>query len=153
MKSLVLLLCLLSLYSSAQSPDTTATMTPPPPPLAVDVKNKSEESDIVDFPDVDAQFKGGASLLQEFINKNIRYPIEAIENEEQGKVLVSFIIEVDGSTSNIAIEQSVCKSLDEEAMRIISILPKWIPAETSAVKVRTRCRVPISFTIGYMDQK
>lgn len=107
-----------------------------------------EESDeIVDFCDKEAEFNGGATGLQRYISKNFVYPIEAIELGEQGKVFISFVIEKDGSVSNIKIDRGVCESLDNEALRLIRNMPPWSPGETNGLIVRTRVRLPINFTL------
>ena len=73
---------------------------------------------------------------------------EAIELGIQGKVYTSFIVETDGSLSNIQIMRGVSPEIDEEAKRIISIMPKWIVGEMGGKKIRTKVRVPIAFVLS-----
>jgi len=105
---------------------------------------KGEEIDIVD---IEAQYVGGAIEMQRFISKNTKYPQDAIELGEQGIVYISFVVELDGSVSNIRIEREVFGSIDREAKRIVRSFPKWIPGELNYAKVRTRVRLPIKFIL------
>ena len=102
---------------------------------------------IIDFPDVEAEFTGGAVALQRFIAENVVYPEEALENDEHGRVYISFVVEPDGEITNIVIERGASKLIDAEAKRIAEIMPAWVPGEIKGVKVRTRCRLPIVFAI------
>ena len=106
------------------------------------------EEEIIEFPDVEAEFIGGAQEMMIYINQNIQYPITSIEMNEQGKVYLSFVVELDGSISNIYIERGVSKDIDNEAKRIVRSMPKWIPGESKGKKARTRCRLPINFQLG-----
>ncbi len=110
---------------------------------------------IIDFPDVEAAFNNGPEAMQQWIAMNVQYPTEAIEMNEQGRVYLSFIVEPDGSITNINVERGVSESLDEEAIRLIETMPKWIPGEANGKRVRTRCRLPINFTLnnGKGDKK
>lgn len=119
-----------------------------PPPTKVDVKEKpAPQAEVIDFPDVEAQFPGGAVELQRWINNHVQYPETSIEMEEQGKVYLSFVVEMDGSISGINVEKGVSKDLDREAKRVVSSMPNWIPGEAGGKKARTRCRLPIVFTL------
>lgn len=104
------------------------------------------EAEIVEIPDVEAKYIGGYAAMVEFINDNIQFPQDAIDMNVQGKVFLSFVIERDGSISNIKVERGVFKSIDREATRIVRSFPTWIPGESKAQKVRTRVRLPINFT-------
>ena len=106
------------------------------------------EEEIIEFPDVEAEFIGGAQEMMIYINQNIQYPITSIEMNEQGKVYLSFVVEPDGTISNVAIERGVSKDIDNEAKRIVRSMPKWLPGEGKGKKVRTRCRLPINFQLG-----
>jgi TonB family protein len=96
----------------------------------------------------DAQFPGGAIEIHKFIAHNMKYPQDAIEKNISGRVYVSFVIEKDGSISQITIDRGVFPSLDSEAIRIIAYLQNWIPATCSGLPVRTRVRMPITFSIN-----
>ena len=107
-----------------------------------------EEEEVIEFPDVEAEFIGGPQALMKYIQTNIQYPPTSIEMNEQGKVYLSFVVEPDGTISNVAIERGVSKDIDNEAKRIVRSMPKWLPGEGKGKKVRTRCRLPINFQLG-----
>jgi len=85
--------------------------------------------------------------MKKYLAKSIIYPSEAIENNEQGKVFVEFVIEKNGRVSNVKILKGVSPSIDAEATRVVSKMPKWRPAKYKGLKCRARCRIPISFII------
>ena len=103
--------------------------------------------EIIDIPAKDAAFIGGYSAMNAFILNNLAFPQDAIDLNIQGKVYISFVVEMDGSVSNVLIERGVCASLDREAARLVRSFPAWIPGEMPKGKVRTRVRLPINFTI------
>ena len=76
------------------------------------------------------------------------YPQSSIEMNEQGRVYLSFVVEADGSLSNIEIERGVSQDLDKEAKRLIRKMPNWEAGEAKGKKARTRCRLPINFTLN-----
>ncbi len=106
------------------------------------------EEEIIEFPDVEASFPGGPAELQKFIKENVQYPQTSIEMNEQGRVYLSFVVEADGSISNIAVERGVSEDLDREAKRVVRSMPKWNAGESKGKKARTRCRLPINFTLN-----
>lgn len=106
---------------------------------------QNSEVEIFDFPDVKASFVGGSSALSNWINENVYYPQTSIENEEGGRVFASFVVEIDGSITNIKIERGVSETLDREVVLLISKMPNWNPAKVKDKKVRSRCRLPIVF--------
>ncbi len=109
--------------------------------------NNFEMQEIAWDLDEDPGFPGGPAALGEWIRKNLLYPESAFETGKQGKVYVSFVVEPDGSTSNIVIERGVSDELDQEAKRIIKSMPKWKAGFKNGKAVRTMCRLPISFTL------
>lgn len=92
-------------------------------------------------------FQGGVAGLQSWISQNIRYPEYSIDNDEQGRIYLSFVIEVDGSISHIKIDKGVSMTLDRESIRVVQSMPKWIPGKSKGVPVRTIARMPIVFAI------
>ena len=94
--------------------------------------------------DVDAHFPGGAAAMKRFIQENMRYPELS---QDQGRVYVSFVVEMDGSISNVEILRPLTPLLDQEAIRIICSMPNWIPSKVKGETMRTRCRLPITFTL------
>lgn len=108
------------------------------------VEIKPEVFEIVD---IDAEYIGGYIEMMKFIQSNLVYPQEAIEFGEQGKVYLNFVVEPDGSISNVNVERGVSESIDREAERIIRSMPKWKPGEMNYGKVRSRVRIPINFLL------
>lgn len=119
-----------------------------PPKIDIGPITPIKEKDIIEWPDVEAKFEGGAAAMQAWIAQNVQYPQTSIEMNEQGKVYLSFVVEEDGSLSNVMIERGVSDDLDREAKRLLRKMPKWIPGESKGEKVRARCRLPINFTLN-----
>lgn len=115
----------------------------------VKTSTSSSEYDVFEsMGETEATFIGGKSKLMSFIGHSINYPMKAIELNEQGKVFISFVVEKDGSISHVIVEKSPSKILEREAVRVIRAMPNWIPGTIEGKAVRTRCRVPINFTLG-----
>lgn len=97
-----------------------------------------------DFVEVKPEFPGGGNELINFINRNRRYPAEAYSMGIEGRVTCSFVVNCDGSVSNITIIRGVEASLNKEAMRILSKMPNWSPGKIDGnnVPVRVICAVP-----------
>ena len=128
--------------------EPVAVVTPPPPPVPQGPTETKVEKEIIEFPDVEAQFPGGAAALQQWIVDNVNYPQTAIEMNEQGRVYLSFVVEPDGSITNVKVIKGVSKDLDREAKRLVRAMPKWTPGEAAGEKARTRCQIPINFTLN-----
>lgn len=99
------------------------------------------------FPTIEAEYIGGYVAMMEQVQEVMVYPEIDIQTDTQGKVYISFIIEKDGSVSNIEVERGVSKTIDREAKRIVKSFPKWKPGENAYGKVRTRVRLPLNFTL------
>lgn len=97
--------------------------------------------------DIDASFIGGAPEMKKFIVDKIEYPAVCLEANIEGTVYVTFVVEKDGSISNIEIARGVDEYLDREAKRVVREFPNWIPGEKGAKKVRSRVSLPISFKL------
>lgn len=96
-----------------------------------------------EFPDVEAEFPGGAKALMEFIEENRRNPLTP--KDDDCKVYVSFIVARSGELDDITVERGCSPVLDSEALRIFTIMPNWIPGLLDGEPVITRCRMPIVF--------
>ena len=94
------------------------------------------------------QYPGGTTALMEFLGKNVRYPEAAHKAGVQGRVIVQFIVEKDGSISNPQTVKSVSPELDGEAIRVISTMPAWIPGTQRGQAVRVKFTVPIMFRLS-----
>ena len=92
-------------------------------------------------------FLGGTQKLKEFIEENLRYPKELEESCVQGRVIVRFIVERNGKLSNVKVVKSVHPVLDKEALRIVKLMPRWIPGRQNGITVRVKCYIPIIFRL------
>ena len=118
-------------------------------------QNESESNKIFNGDDVDQQpsFPGGTNAFNTFIVSNLKYPVVAQENGIQGRVVVKFIVEKDGSISNVEVDRSVYPSLDNEAMRVIKNMPKWIPGQINGKAVKVECSYPFVFRLQQGTKK
>jgi periplasmic protein TonB len=82
--------------------------------------------------------------LMTYLSENVKYPVEAQENGIQGRVVVSFVVEKDGSLSDIRVARSVSPVLDAEAIRVVSSMPQWNPGVNNGEYVRVKYNVPVS---------
>ena len=94
------------------------------------------------------EFPGGDAALRAFIGRNTNYPRTARENGIHGKVYISFVVEMDGSISNVRVSTRIHPLLDNEALRVIGALPKFKPGTQGGKPVRVSYSVPINFVIG-----
>ena len=97
--------------------------------------------------EVPPRFPGGDVKLMEYLSRTVRYPVEAQKKHVQGRVILHFIIEKDGSVSNVRVARSVDPSLDAEAIRVVNSMPKWEPARQKGQSVRVRYTIPIQFRL------
>ncbi|MFT5860653.1 MAG: protein TonB [Flavobacteriaceae bacterium] len=115
--------------------------------LGLGIAQSSSAQAEFDITDQEAFFPGGEVAMRKFVRDNLNYPEIAIEKEEQGTVYVSFVVEKDGSLSQIKIARGVSESLDKEAIRLVKKMPNWIPGEVKAVKVLVRQNLPLNFKL------
>ena len=145
---------------------------PPPPPEIIEIvedeveieneveieETDTDEDEIVEIEEDDEEFfmvvenmpefPGGDLGLMKFIQKNVRYPAIAKEYNITGKVYVSFIVDRQGSVTNVKIVRGVDKNLDAEALRVVSLLPKYKPGKQRGKAVRVMFTIPINFTLN-----
>jgi len=104
-------------------------------------------SSIPDSLDAIAEFPGGKAGMFKFIADHVRYPQPASDMEIEGKVYVRFVVEADGSISNISIAKGVQLEIDLESMRVVRMMPKWAPAQKDGENVRSVFTLPITFKL------
>jgi|SRR5215217_6582298 len=93
-------------------------------------------------------FPGGIAEFSKYLMTSIRYPADDRKNNIQGKVFVSFVVEADGSLSDVAAMRGPSETLKEEGVRVIKASPKWKPGSQNGKPVRVQYTVPINFTLG-----
>ncbi|RYU92520.1 TonB family protein [Mucilaginibacter terrigena] len=97
--------------------------------------------------DVSPSFPGGDSAFGKYLSRNIRYPARARENNVQGRVVITFIVEKDGTITNIRVLRGLGSGLDEESVRVLAESPKWKPGLSKGKPVRVQYSVPISYAL------
>lgn len=93
------------------------------------------------------EYPGGLPALLDYLNQNVKYPEDAEKQKIEGRVLAVFVVETDGSISNVEVVKPVFPSLDAEAVRILAAMPKWTPGKQSGKLVRVKYTVPINFQL------
>ncbi|MBE6332947.1 MAG: energy transducer TonB [Bacteroidales bacterium] len=111
------------------------------------VKKQIERDSVLDVCDQMPQFNGGDVALMDFIRTSISYPKDAAEQGLQGRVVLRFIIEKDGTISNSEVLKSASLSLDTEALRVVNSMPQWIPGKHKGKVVRVRYVLPVTFRL------
>lgn len=109
-----------------------------------------EEDSVVEIPDIEPSFPGGVIELQKFIAENLKFPVDCLDSNFYGRIEMKFIVEKDGSISTIKINEnkSSCAQLVEEAKRVLSLMPKWIPGEVQGEKKRVRVILPLNINLN-----
>lgn len=116
------------------------------------VKTTNTDTTIVDNPAKSPEFSGGLPKLYRYLSKIVRYPAKAKEYNIQGKVVLTFVVEKDGSISNIKVKNSVSPELDNETVRVIKLAPKFIPGKNqNGEPVRCYFDFPFTYTLQIAD--
>ena len=113
----------------------------------MEANNESLDGDVFLSVEENPKFPGGPAKLLEYIQKNLEYPEAARENEIQGRVFVGFIVEEDGSVSNVKILRGIGYGCDEEAIRLVNSLPKFKPGKQRGKPIRVQYTLPIVFKL------
>lgn len=108
---------------------------------------KPKEEEIFVAVEQAAEFPGGQGALMKWLSNNIRYPESAQQNDIQGRVIVKFVVEKDGSIGAATILKGVDKDLDREALRVVKRMPKWQPGKNNGVAVRSYFNLPVTFKL------
>ena len=117
-------------------------VAPPPPAPKPEVATK-----VFDVVEEMPSFPGGNAALMSYLNSNTKYPVVAQENGVQGRVIISFVVERDGSISDVKVARSVDPSLDREAQRVVKSMPRWTPGKQNGQTVRVKYTVPVVFRL------
>ena len=120
-----------------------AVAAPPPPPAP----KPEVATKVFDVVEEMPSFPGGQAALMSYLNSNVKYPVVAQENGVQGRVIISFVVERDGSISDVKVARSVDPSLDREAQRVVKSMPRWTPGKQNGQTVRVKYTVPVVFRL------
>ena len=102
---------------------------------------------VYDIVEVMPQYPGGMPELMQYLAKNIKYPIQAQKKGIEGRVTVRFIVEKDGSISNVTVVRHIHPLLDKEAVRVIKAMPKWSRGMLNGKPVRVKFNIPVAFRL------
>lgn len=130
------------------APDTIST--PPDEEFTPDIESEpTNENKVYDMGQVEVapEFNGGQKEFTRFVSSNLKYPLAARQNNVQGKVYLSFIVEKDGSIADVKVRQGIGSGCDEEAVRILKSSPNWKPSSIKGAPVRTYCILPLTFQL------
>ena len=111
-------------------------------------QNKKAANDkVLEKAEVMPEFPGGDQAMMDFVAKNVQYPQEAKDKEISGRVLVSFVIEKDGSITDVKVVKGIGGGCDEEAVRVVKAMPKWKPGKDKGKPVRVSYMMPFTFKL------
>lgn len=128
-----------------QSQRQVEAYIPPPPPKPVQKEEATDEIFVV--VENQPEFPGGNAAMMKFLSDNIKYPVIAQENGLQGRVITNFVVECDGSITDVQVVRGVDPSLDREAIRVIQSMPRWKPGQQRGQAVRVRFTLPVVFRL------
>lgn len=114
---------------------------------AVVVEEVVEEEQIFQVVEEMPSFPGGDAECMRFLSKNIKYPTIAQENGIQGRVILQFVVNKDGSIVDVVVARSVDPYLDKEAVRVVNMMPKWKPGKQRGKPVRVKFTLPVTFRL------
>lgn len=106
-----------------------------------------EENKVFDIVEQQPMFPGGQTALIKYLSEHTKYPVVAQENGVQGRVTVQFVVEKDGSISDVHVLRGVDPSLDKEAVRVVKSMPRWTPGKQNGSAVRVKYQVPVTFRL------
>lgn len=124
---------------------------PPPPPPPVEMPGKDTEiTDGKIFTAVEEQpkFPGGITELYRYLSKNTRYPAAASRSGVEGTVFLQFVVRADGSITDVVVLKGIGFGCEEEAMRVVKAMPKWLPGKQTSIPVNAKYTLPINFELG-----
>lgn len=116
-------------------------------PVKQDDEESAEEAQIFMVVESMPEFPGGESALYKFLGENIKYPQMAKESGIQGRVFVTFVVEKNGSVTDVRVLRGIGGGCDEEAIRVVQNMPKWTPGKQRGKSVRVQYNLPVKFTL------
>lgn len=140
---------LLLMVSNIEAIARNAKKTAQSPEALLENKSSTMPADTTVFDVVEQmpQYPGGVNALMNFLSNNIKYPERAAKNKVQGRVIVMYVVDQEGNVTNTQVIRSVSPELDEEALRVVKAMPKWIPGIQHGKKVSVKYTLPIAFRL------
>lgn len=135
---------LATVEDDASKPQGTIFRLPEPPAGS----GRVEEEAVLEFAEISPAFIGGSSALMSFLSETVRYPHVDIEQGVEGRVICTFVVEKDGSITDIEVVRGVSPNIDKEAKRVIAAMPKWKPGFQNGNTVRVKFTLPIVFKLS-----
>ena len=132
---------------SSEDDASTAQVQTYTPPAVVEEEEEESAQQIFTVVEEMPEFPGGQGALLQYLSKSIKYPVIAHENGIHGRVSCSFVVEKDGSVTDVQVLRGVDPSLDKEAIRVITAMPKWKPGKQRGKPVRVKYTVPVTFRL------
>ncbi len=109
---------------------------------------KRDEDEVYMSVEKNPEFPGGVNAMMDYLRGNLKYPKSAKKNKQEGRVFIGFIVEKDGSVSNVKVLRGVCEELDSEAVRVVKSMPTWIAGRDKGEPVRVQYTLPIVFKLN-----
>lgn len=139
--------------ANAEMPEPVVSDKASEDPVEAELPSEKERGEVYVAVEKQAEFPGGIQALMQWLSMNVRYPEDAMKNDAQGRVIVKFVVNPDGSISDPTVLKSVEPSLDQEAIRVVMAMPKWEAAENNGQKVASYFNLPIAFKLSAPEPK
>lgn len=139
--------------ANTEIPDPVVSENAVEDPVEAELPSERERGEVYVAVEKQAEFPGGIQALMQWLSMNVRYPEDAMKNDAQGRVIVKFVVNPDGSISDPTVLKSVEPSLDQEAIRVVMAMPKWEAAENNGQKVASYFNLPIAFKLSAPEPK
>jgi protein TonB len=156
MKPVLITIAFLAIFSTAKAQQNPPPKTPKDPdstiiinlPAGTNAQTSLDTGKIYTAVQLEPSFPGGQQKLNDYFKANLKYPAVAHVNNVQGKVFVTFVVERDGSLSNIQVLRGIGSGCDEEAVRLLIHCPKWNPGIQNGKAVRVQYIIPVTFKLN-----
>ena len=116
-------------------------------PVKIEEEEEEDEQEIFQVVENDPEFPGGVEAMYKYLAQNIKYPQLARENNITGRVFVTFVVEKDGSVTNVRVLRDIGGGCGQEAVRIVKAMPKWTPGKQRGKAVRVQYNLPVNFSL------
>lgn len=116
--------------------------------IVIEEKEEVVAEEIFDVVEENPEYQGGLQEMYKFLGENMKYPPMARESGVQGKVYVQFVVEKDGKVNDVTVLRGIGSGCDEEAVRVVKMMPNWKPGKQRGKPVRVRYKLPVTFRLG-----